>query len=60
MGWDGRDEKMCTKFWLENMKGRGNLEDLGVDGKVMLEWILEREFGKVRTGFVWLSIWTSG
>jgi hypothetical protein len=28
-----------TKFWLENLKGRDNSEDLGIHGK-MLEWIL--------------------
>jgi hypothetical protein len=31
----GRDE-MPTIFWLENLKGRDHLEDLGIDGKVML------------------------
>jgi len=31
----GRDE-MHTIFWLENLKGRDHLEDLGIDGKVML------------------------
>jgi hypothetical protein len=25
-------------FWLENVKGRDNLEDLGVNGKITLEW----------------------
>jgi hypothetical protein len=25
-------------FWLENPKGRDQLEDLGVDGKITLEW----------------------
>jgi len=31
--------EMHTKFWLENLKGIDPLEDLGVDGKVILEWI---------------------
>jgi hypothetical protein len=31
---------MHTKFYLENPKGRDDLEDLGIDGKVILEWIL--------------------
>jgi hypothetical protein len=26
-----------TIFWLENLKGRGQSEDLGVDGKIILE-----------------------
>jgi len=31
---------MRTIFWLENMKGREHFEDLSVDGRVILEWIL--------------------
>jgi hypothetical protein len=27
-------------FWMENLKGRGHSEDLGIDGKIKLEWIL--------------------
>jgi hypothetical protein len=29
-----------TLFWLEIMKGRDHLEDIGVYGKIILEWIL--------------------
>jgi hypothetical protein len=32
--------KMHTKFWSGSPKGRGKSEDLGIDGKVTLEWIL--------------------
>jgi hypothetical protein len=27
---------MLTKFWLESVKGRDHSEDLGVDGKIIL------------------------
>jgi hypothetical protein len=30
--------RMHTKFWSENLKGRDYSEDLGVDGKMILEW----------------------
>jgi len=33
---------MQPQFWLENLKGRDNSEDLGVDGRIILEWILEK------------------
>jgi hypothetical protein len=35
---------------LENLKGRGHLEDLGVDGKIIYEWILEKQGGTLLTG----------
>jgi len=38
----GYSEKtyMHTKFWLEYLHGRDHSEDLGVDIKIILEWIL--------------------
>jgi len=33
---------MHTKFWLESLKGRDHSEDLGIDGKITLEWILQK------------------
>jgi hypothetical protein len=34
-----------TKFWSENLKGGHLFEDLGVDGRVMLKWNLNRMGG---------------
>jgi hypothetical protein len=51
---------MLTIFWLENLKGRDHSEDLGVDGWIILEWILRKQGGKVQTGFVWLKVVTFG
>jgi hypothetical protein len=31
-------------FWFANLKGRHRAENLGVDGRIILEWIL-REMG---------------
>jgi hypothetical protein len=39
-----------TKFWLVSLKGRDCLEDLGIDGKIILECALEKQCGKAWTG----------
>jgi hypothetical protein len=31
--------KMHTKFWLESLEGRHHMEDLGVNGRIILKWI---------------------
>jgi hypothetical protein len=36
---------MHTEFYLEGMKGRDHSEDLGVDGRITLEWIIRRNDG---------------
>jgi hypothetical protein len=45
MRWAGkvarmRDEKCGKKFWPENLKERNYSEDLDVEGKIILGWIL--------------------
>jgi hypothetical protein len=43
-----------TLVW--KLKGRDHLEDLGVDGRIMLEWILNKYIGRMWTRFIWLRI----
>jgi hypothetical protein len=44
---------MHTVFWLKNLNGRRNpLEGLGVDEKIILEWIL----GKRWEGVDWMHL----
>jgi hypothetical protein len=49
--------KIC---WLENLKGGDYSEDLGVGGKIILEWILGQKGGKMWTGCIWLRKGTNG
>jgi len=51
---------MPTVFWLEIPKERGHSDDLGVNGKIILEWILGTGYEKVWTGCIWLEFGTRG
>jgi hypothetical protein len=43
---------------LESLKGRDHSENLGVDERIILKWILRKLCGSVWIGFVWLRIGT--
>jgi hypothetical protein len=38
---------MHTTLWSENLKGRDHVEDLGVDGRIILERIFNKQGEKV-------------
>jgi hypothetical protein len=40
-------------------EGKNRLEDLGIAGRIMLEWILKNQDGRSWTKVMWLSIVTS-
>jgi hypothetical protein len=48
------------KILVQKPEGRDYLEDLEVDGRIMLEWILEKERWKLWTGFMWCRRGTTG
>jgi hypothetical protein len=43
-----------------NLKGKDHSEDLYIDGRIILAQSLEKQGGKVWTGFIWLRKGTSG
>jgi hypothetical protein len=45
---------------LENLKGGDHSDDLGIDGKIILEWILQKYDETVWSGCIWLRIETIG
>jgi hypothetical protein len=47
-------------FWLESLKGRDILGDLGIDGKTILKWILGKYDRKLWAGFIWIRKGTRG
>ena len=52
--------EVCTGFWRENVSDTDHLEDPGVDGRVILRWILRKWDMGVWTGSSWLKIGTGG
>jgi hypothetical protein len=52
---DGRNKKYTPRFELENLKGRDHLEVLHLGGRIKLDWILGKQFVRVRNGLECLS-----
>jgi hypothetical protein len=36
------DMRSACDIWSENLKGRDHLEDIGIDGRIILEYILRK------------------
>jgi hypothetical protein len=63
MKFDIRDlqYKLLGEFnFVRICQGKHLAEDLGVDGRITLEWLLEKWGGKLWTDFICLGIGTSG
>ena len=52
--------KLHIRFWFENMRDIFHLDDLGVDGKMILNLIFKKWAGGTWTGLIWLRIETGG
>jgi hypothetical protein len=55
----GNMRNVC-KILVGKREGKSYLQDTGVDGSMMLKWILNKQDRGVWTGFIWLRIGTSG
>jgi hypothetical protein len=49
-----------TGFGGGNLRERDHLEDLGVDGRIILRWIFRKWVSGARTGMIWLRIGIGG
>jgi len=52
------ERKVYTRFWWGNLREGDHLEDLGVDGRIILRWIFRKWDVRVWTGSMWLGIET--
>jgi hypothetical protein len=52
-------EKFIQNSGMEDLKGKYYLEDLDVDGKIILEWILVKYGRWLCTGCILLTVGTS-
>ena len=41
-----------TGLWWGDLRKRHHLEDLGVDGRIILKWMFKTLDGEVRNGFI--------
>jgi len=52
-------EECCKQgIWLRNPRKRDNLEGEGVDGKIILKWILKVSIWRAWTGLIWFRTGT--
>ena len=63
MRWAGgvtRVVEANTGFWWGNLRERGQLEDTGVDERIILRWIFRKWDVGAGTGLIWLKRGTGG
>jgi len=56
--WDR--ERVLTGFWWGDLRERDHLEDLGIDWRIILQWVFKKRCGRAWTGLTWCRIGTGG
>jgi hypothetical protein len=55
-----REKRNAYRVLVGNLKERNSLEDLSVDGTVILKWALKEHNGMVWNNLIWLKTGKSG
>jgi hypothetical protein len=56
----GGRREVHTEFWWRNVKERDCFGELGVDGRSVLKWVINKLEGRLWTGLIRLKLGTSG
>jgi hypothetical protein len=59
VAWTGREEE-CTGFWWGNLRKNDHWRYPGVDGRIILRWIVRKWDVGIWAGLSWLRIETGG
>ena len=51
---------MHTGVWWGNLRERDHLENVGIDGSIILMWIFRKWNRGVRTGLIWIRTGRDG
>jgi hypothetical protein len=54
------DRRGAYRVLVGDLMERDHLEDLGIDGRIILKWIFKMWDGEAWTGLLWLRIETGG
>ena len=55
----GRQERYINRVFMGDLREEDHLEDLGVDGRIILKWVFKKWDG-AWTGIIWIRIGTGG
>jgi len=47
---------MYKTIWLRSLKERDNLEDLGIDGRIIVKWTSREKFVRAWTVLIWRGV----
>jgi hypothetical protein len=54
------DKRGAYSFSVEDLRERDDLEDLGIDGRIIIKYIFKTWDGESWIGLVWLRLETGG